>query len=392
MYMKKNKSIKLYIIAFLFLFSWNCNLIAQNKTDQLKKGIQYKLDSLRENSGFPGATLALVLEDGRKINFATDLSDPDKNIKMKPDDIMFTGSTGKTFVSAVVMQLYDEGKIDIDNKISNYFGKEEWFSKLSNSSDITVRMLLSHTGGVPRYVMKPDFWKKLSSEPDKVWEPVEILFYVFNEPPVHEPGKGWSYSDTDYIIIGMIIEKICNNSYYNELKTRILKPLELKNTFPSDQRELKGLIPGLTGPSPFQLPDKPVVDSKYIINPQFEWCGGGLVTTSPDLALWAKTLYESKVFSKNALNELLKPHDFRTGQASKTGYGFGVFVFDTPSGLIYSHAGIFPGYETSMMYLTKFKTSLAVQINADSFSGKLNKTPDQILFEFIDLLSEYYKN
>ena len=375
----------------MFLVAGNYNLSGQTKIDNLKKEIQYNLDSLREISGFPGATLALVLKDGSRLNFATGLSDPDKNIKMKPDDIMFTGSTGKTFVSAVLMQLADEGKIDFDKKISYYFGEEEWFDKLPNSSEITVRMLLNHTGGLPRYVMKQEFWEKVNAEPDKVWKPLEILSYVFNDPPAHEAGKGWGYSDTDYIIIGMIIEKICKNTYYNEVISRILKPFNLINTFPADQRKLKGLIPGLTGPSPFNLPEKPVVNSTYIINPQFEWCGGGLVTTSPDLAIWAKNLYEAKVFSEEILEELLQPYDFRTGQLAEAGYGLGVFVFITPVGKIYSHAGIFPGYETSMQYLPELKTSLAIQINADSFSRKLKRSPDQMLFEFIPIIKKYYQ-
>jgi len=389
--MRHNNFRKYLILIFgIFLIAWNSNLIAQSEIDILKKEIQIKLDSIKENSGFPGATLAFVLEDGTKLNFATGFSDVDNNIPMKPDDIMFTGSTGKTFVSAVVMQMYDESSLDFDEKISHYFGEEEWFSKIANSSEITIEMLLTHTGGLPRYVMKEEFWKKLSAEPDKIWKPEETLSYIFDEAAVHEAGKGWSYSDTDYIIIGMIIEKVTGNSYYDEVTKRIIKPLGLDNTFPSNKRAIKGLIPGLTGPGPWMLPDKPLVDGKYVVNPQFEWCGGGLVTTSPDLASWAKNLYEAKVFSSNTLDKLLVPHDFRTGQPAKTGYGFGVFVFDTPSGLIYSHAGIFPGYETSMMYLTKFKTSLAFQVNADSFSRKLNKPPDQILFEFIPLIEKYY--
>lgn len=381
----------LSVLVFLGLGIGIQSLDAQSSEKELREKIQFKLDSLRESSGFPGATLAFNLKDGTLLKFATGLSNLENNIKMKPDDIMFTGSTGKTFVSAVVMQLFDENKIDFDTKISKYFGEESWFDSLPNSSDITVRMLLSHTGGLPRYAFGKEFWDIANSNPDKVWKPVELLSFVFNNEPVHEAGKGWAYSDTDYIVIGMIIEKISNNTFYNELQSRVLGPLCLINTYPSDSRSIKGLISGYTGQgNPFNLPEKPLVDNKYVVNPQFEWCGGGLVTNSPDLARWAKNLYEGKVFSQKAMKELLIPHDFRTGQIAETGYGLGVFVINIPFGKIYLHGGIFPGYETSMQYLPELKTSMALQINADSFGGKLNKPIDRMLFEFIPLLKKYY--
>ncbi|MFC2121843.1 serine hydrolase domain-containing protein, partial [Bacteroidota bacterium] len=359
------------------------------KREKFIKEVQIKLDSLREWSGFPGATLAFNLNDGSLLKFATGLSDLDKNIKMKPDDIMFSGSNGKTFVSAVLMQLYEEKKIDFDKKISYYLGEESWFDSLPNSSELTVKMLLTHTGGLPRYVMKQEFWEEQNSNPDKVWKPAELLSFVFNDNPVHEAGKGWSYSDTDYIVLGMIIEKICNNTYYNELTNRILKPFNLKSTYPSDSRKIKGLIPGYKGEGSFGLPEKPLINGQFVINPQFEWCGGGLVSNSPDLARWAKILYEANVFSRSTLEELLQPHDFRTGQPAEMGYGYGVFVFNTAMGKIYTHEGMFPGYETSMQYIPELKSSLALQINTDASSGKLKKRIQQILSEFIPLLKEY---
>ncbi|MCP4725476.1 MAG: beta-lactamase family protein, partial [bacterium] len=126
---------------------------------------------------------------------------------------------------------------------------------------------------------------------------------------------------------------------------------------------------------------------------QFEWCGGGLITTSRDLAKWAKLLYEGNVFSQNSLDNLLKPVNYRTGQPDTGGYGLGVFVFNTPDGLIYGHHGIFPGYETSMLYVPELKTGIAMQINADSFSRKLDKPINQYLInEILPLIRDYLNN
>ncbi|MFC1564382.1 serine hydrolase domain-containing protein [candidate division KSB1 bacterium] len=351
----------------------------------MRSAVQTKLDEICQRSGFPGATLGIVLENGTQFEFATGLADEEKNIPMTPSDRMFTGSQGKTFVAALMMQLLDEKKLNLDDRISKYLGDEEWFSRIPNHDVLTIRMLMHHTGGLPRYVFKQEFINNLTTIPDKAYKPEELLAFIFDDPPMHEPDNGWAYSDTDYIIIGMIIEKICGNSYYSELDKRILKPFKLKDTIPSDRKALPGLIPGYTADkaAPFFLPEKVQVDGELVLNPQFEWCGGGLITTGRDLARWAKLLYEAKVFSQESLNEMLKPVGFSSGKPAETGYGLGVFILDTPSGKVYGHHGVFPGYETAMFYLPEEKIGIALQINADSSSGKLDKQIIQYLFEEI---------
>ena len=385
---KISTTILRWFIGFLLLVPFQSSIAQDN---QFREEVRAKLDSLHESMGFPGATLAFVLDGGSTYEFAAGMADLEANIKMRPSDRMFTGSQGKTFVSAIALQLVDEGRLKLDEPVRSYFGKEDWYIRLANHADITVRHLMNHTGGLPRYVFKELFWEEVLSNPDRVWKPEALLAYILDDPPVHPTGEGWAYSDTDYIVLGMIIEKICNNSYYNELEKRILKPHKLKNTIPSDSRVLPGLIPGYTGDNtpPFNLPGKPLVNGKYAINPQFEWTGGGLISTSLDLARWAKIVYEGNVFSKQMLEEMLKPVDFRTGQPASAGYGLGVFVFDTEHGFIYGHSGIFPGYQTDMLYITSIQCGMAIQINADQFSGKLRKSPGAILSEFIPVIEKY---
>ena len=208
--------------------------------------------------------------------------------------------------------------------------------------------------------------------------------FILGDEPVHPAGEGWHYSDTDYILIGMIIEKITGDTFYNQLQKRILDPLKLSDTVPSTKRQFERLPEGLSGEGPFKLPDKVIVDGRYIFNPQFEWTGGGLVTSSSDLAVWAGNLYRGKLFSMERLRELLQPADLKTGAASDAGYGLGVFVTDTDLGPRYDHGGIFPGYQTIMAYYPELDCSLAMQLNADRFSGKL----DRQLGDYINALAE----
>ena len=343
---------------------------------------------------FPGATLGIVLKDGTELAFASGWDDVEAGVPMKPGGRMFSGSAGKTFVAAVALQLVQEGKLDLDKKVVEYLGEKFWYPRLPNHDELTVRMIMTHTGGLPRYVFKEAFIEQLIESPDRVWKPEELLAFVFEDPPVHPAGKGWSYSDTDYIVLGMILEKVTGTDFYSELQRRILDPFALKGTSPSNSRRLAGLVTGYTGDKipPFNLPGKLPVKGVYPINPQFEWCGGGLITNSLDMARWAKILYEGRVFSEKILKEMLAPLDFRSGLPAEQGYGLGVMVFKWPSGLVYGHGGIFPGYQTHMSYFPKWGIGVAIQVNADSFSGKLKGDPSHFIARLIPVFEKLLLN
>ena len=391
--MQKNSATIILLLVLVFPLGMYGRDSGDPELAGLAEEIQAGLDALQKEGNFPGATLALVLRDGTEFTFATGWADIENRVPMKPDDRMFTGSAGKTFVAAVAIQLIQEGKLSLDKKIRDYLGSEPWFSHLPNHADLTLRMIMTHTGGLPRYVFDEAFIDQLLESPDKVWTPEELLAFVLDKPPVHPAGEGWAYSDTDYIVLGMIIESICGEDFYSVLDKRILTPFALKSTSPSNKRRLKGLVNGYTGDRtpPFRLPGKVPVDGVYPINPQFEWCGGGLITNSLDMARWAKILYEGKVFSDVMLKEMLQPMDFRTGEPSDQGYGLGVMIFKQPFGLSYGHGGIFPGYETQMSYFPKWETAVAMQVNADSFSGKLKSNLNRCIARFVPVLEEYYR-
>lgn len=356
--------------------------------------VQTRLDSLRRVLDFPGATLAFVMHDGTQYCFATGLADVEKGIPMPPEGRMFTGSMGKTFVAATALKLMDKGMFALDDKLSSYLGDEPWFPRLANHDELTIRMIMTHTGGIPRYVFQDEFTRGLTETPQRVYRPEELIAFILDQPPVHPPGQGWHYSDTDYILLGMIIEKVTGNAFYAEAQKRLLTPLKLENTFPSDTPKLPGLVPGYTGADapPFHLPGKVVQENgDYVINPQFEWCGGGFVTNTADITTWAKHLYEGRLFSKKMFAEMLKAKNFQTGRPDSVGYGLGVMIFPTEHGPVYGHGGIFPGYETMMLYLPAYRCAAAIQINADRFSGRLKEEPGDMLERFFGLAKAYYE-
>ncbi|HEX6125052.1 MAG TPA: serine hydrolase domain-containing protein [Pyrinomonadaceae bacterium] len=354
-------------------------------TNVLKKELQVKLDEWHKAGKFPGATLGVVLAGGESFGLAVGYSDRDTKTPMKPDDRMLAGSVGKTFAAATALQLVKEGKINLDDRIEKYFGKETWFERLPNAKDITVRQLMNHTSGLVRYEFKETFTKDLTANPMKVWTPEERLAYLFGEKAAFEAGKGWDYSDTNYIVLGMIIEKVTGKRFFDEADRRLIEPLKLKDTIPQEGPKMKGVVQGYAGPNnPFGGKDAMIENGKFVINPQLEWTGGGYASTSEDLARWAKMMYEGKAFDASLLPQMLD------GVAApmlgrETKYGLGVIIRQTQAGRSYGHSGFFPGYLTEMMYFPEQKIAVAVQVNT-SVPQTLGKPLGRVLVEMFQVI------
>lgn len=381
------------LLGIIFLAIFSTALVSAAFAQQpvaatvLKKELQTQLDEWHKAGKFPGATVGVVLANGESFGLAVGYSDREAKKPMKPSDRMLAGSTGKTFAAATALQLVKSGKIGLDDKVEKYLGKEPWFARLPNAKDITVRQLMNHTSGLVRYEFKEQFTKDLTANPDKVWKPAELVAYLLDEKPPFEAGKGWDYSDTNYIVLGMIIEKVTGKKFYDVANRSLVKPLKLKNTIAQDSPRIAGLIQGYAGPNnPFGGKDAMIVNGKFAINPQFEWTGGGWASNSEDLARWAKMMYEGKAFDASLLPQVLD------GVAApmlgkETKYGLCVIIRQTAAGTSYGHSGFFPGYMTDMMYFPDKKIAVAVQVNT-SVGRDLGKPLGRVLVEMFQAIEE----
>lgn len=385
----KNQLLSVFLLTTLLVFGHTIAVSQKGTvaTDQLRQKIQTHIDSWHKAGKFPGATVGVCLADGECFGLATGVSDQTAKTPMKPNDRMLAGSTGKTFAAAVAMQLVSERKIALDDKIEKYLGRETWFTRLPNAKNITIRQLMNHTSGLIRYEFKDTFVKDLTANPDRVWRPEELIAYLFDEKAPFEAGKGWDYSDTNYIVLGMIMEKVTGKKFYAEAVKRVIKPRKLSNTIAQDRRELKGLIQGYAGAdNPFGGKDAMIENGKFIFNPQFEWTGGGWVSTSENLARWAKMIYEGKAYDASLLPQVL---DGVTAPmlGRETKYGLCTIIRKTTAGTSYGHSGFFPGYLTDMMYFPEQKISVAVQVNT-SVGRNLGKPLGRLLTELAEMVKE----
>ena len=359
-------------------------LEAQN----LEQRLQQRLDSAHKAGRFAGAQIGVALPDGSTLAVATGFADTAKKETMTTRHLLLQGSVGKTYASAVAMQLMHEGKIGLEDPISKYLGDEPWFSRLPNAQSITVHQLMNHTSGLVRYEFNERFTADLSAGGDRVWKPQELVAYILDTAAPFAAGQGWDYSDTNYIVLGMIMEKVTGKSYYDLARERILQPAQLRETVPSDARVIRGLANGYAGANnPFGGSDAMLVDGRMVINPQFEWTGGGMASSARDLAKWGKRLYDGAAFDPSMLPKLLDGVPSRLGQNVK--YGLGVIIRETPSGTLYGHSGFFPGYQAEMLYLPQQKAAIAFQVNS-SVGGSMGRgmSPTRFAVEIAGIVAE----
>ena len=364
----------------LLLLGIGLSLIVGCKTNALvnstkDKAITGKIQTFINENDLPGLNFSIINKNGKTANYSQGFEDVENRTSLTTNQVFFSGSIGKTYAAALLMQLVDEGKVDLNSKLKTYFPEVGWLSKVPNIEEITIEMLLQHTSGLPRWVMQLEVWEVLHTNPDKIWSYEDRLAYVFNQAPVHEAGKGWAYSDTNYILIGILIEKMSGEYYYDLVRTKILKPFKLKHTYPSEGRTIPNLSMAYSRlPEAFKIPNKVIKDGQYVFNPQIEWTGGSMASTTTDLAKWAKIYFEGELFSKELLTKIttINPNGDKVDAGHS--YGMGSFIYHTNQGDVFGHSGFMPGYNSIFAYYPNQKIAVAIQINCDYAGTKMQLT------------------
>jgi D-alanyl-D-alanine carboxypeptidase len=300
------------------------------------------------------------------------------------------GSVTKPIVASVILQLVDEGHLALDDTV------DEWFPELDGAGNVTVEMLGTMTSGVFNYTETLAWGSAMIQDPERVWEPEELIEFGFDLTGTAEPDGSWTYSNTNYIMLGLIIEDITGNDLVTELESRVFEPLELDNTSfpdPDDATLPEPFARGMSG----MLPGTSMVDATDW-NPSWGWAAGQVISTPDDMLVFAEEIYHGgllsdgsraaqhdlvDVISEEMLEELPAAEIDRAGEV---GYGFGV-LFDNGW---YGHDGIISGYTTMVTYRPDLETSLVVMSNADSFGSEGAVATGSAYYEIQRILEREY--
>ena len=349
--------------------------------DALHASGQAVVDGLVER-GAPGASAAVVLPDGRVLTWVAGHASLDDEELLTPEHRLLSGSAGKTYVTAVAHDLVHAGELDFDEPLEAYFTVDPpaWLERVPNAREVTLRQLLQHRTGIPRYVFKPEFGPRLAAEPDHVWTPPELLAYVFDDPPLFAAGQGWAYSDTNYVLAGILIEEVTGQTFYDCVRERFLQPLELVDTIPTDTRTIPTMAQGhVVAGRQMGVPERTLAEGQFVYNVQFEWCGGGWASTPADLARWVGQLYSGRALDAPYLESMLA---MVPAPALGPGveYGLGAMRRTTAAGPLIYHDGFMPGYLTTTGWFPELEIAATIQLNTDE-GRSFGQPPSELLAE-----------
>lgn len=312
---------------------------------------------------FPGVLMYVSGPELGTWTGAAGLGDIKTSIPMRPDDKFRAGSIMKTFVSVVTLQLVEEGLFSLDDTLTTVL-PEGVTVRFPNSYQITVRMLLNHTSGVPEFLSEA-VNGEIAANPTKVWTEDEWLDLAAEQEPYFSPGEGWHYSNTDYTLIGLIIEGATGRSWRESVRQRVIEPLKLGNTLLPEPGELS--IPGnhSHGYQPMNDALLDVTD----VDPSMAGAAGGsaLVTTAGDLARFLDALLAGEPFENaETLDEMLTFVEAQHASGLPYTYGLGVDKLTLPNGVeMIGHSGGTAGFASVVCYVPALETTVAAMVNIE---------------------------
>ena len=326
--------------------------VTAEPTIDIAAALDAAIDERVKQMGVPGAVVALSIPGEIDYVKAFGVGDTATGMPMLVDDHMRIGSVTKTFTGTAVLQLVDQGRIGLSDPISRYV------DGVPNGDAITVDLLGRMRSGLPNYSESDVFTQRINSEaptgPDAFSvTPRQLLDWAFEQPTNFAPGTEWEYSNTNYVLLGMVVEKVTGIPLRDYLQQNIFGPLGLAQTsYPAN-----GLMPGPYAHGYTQAPDGTVYDAT-LWNPSWGDAAGQIVSTVADLEVWAATLGKGT---------LLRPETQaqRIGNATTVApgldYAFAIFNADGWLG----HNGDIPGYTTVSVYLPERDATMVVMVNSD---------------------------
>jgi D-alanyl-D-alanine carboxypeptidase len=304
-------------------------------------------EAMRE-AKIPGALVGIWSPDGDYVK-AFGVADTSTGTPMKTDFYSRIGSVTKTFTATAVLQLVEQGKVGLDDPISRYV------DGVPNGQAITVRQLADMRSGLVDYTRVDGFDRAVIADPQRQLSPRELLDWAFREPPAFPAGEKFEYSNTNYILLGLLVEKVTAEPFADYLGSEILGPLNLADTsLPAGTAFAQPHPRGYTDPETDGGPPVDATDWTASLT----WTAGAMVSTLDDMRTWVPALATGALLSPDLQQQRL-PTSPEPG--ADFGYGMGIF---TVAGWI-GHNGSVPGYQTVAVYLPERQTTLVVMINTD---------------------------
>jgi D-alanyl-D-alanine carboxypeptidase len=294
----------------------------------------------------PGAAV-IVVQDGKTVlRRGYGLANAELGVAIRPEMVFRVGSATKQFTSACVLRLVEQGKLRLDDPVGKYLPDYPAAGRA-----VTLEQLLTHTSGIHSYTEMPSWFPRMRED----WTVTQLVDFFKNEPPDFEPGTRWHYSNSGYILLGAILEKVTGRPYADLVSDWIFRPLGMRDTrYGSEAPIIPGRVDG------YRKTPAGLINAPYLSMTQ-PFSAGALVSTVDDLARWQSALDAGGILTPESRHRMWTPKTLPDG--TKTRYGFGWSIWSYEGHAVVEHGGTINGFATANMRLPDDRIYVAVLSN-----------------------------
>lgn len=305
------KTITFFSTLLLLLFIFSCEKDPKPSAfdrQALDQKLQQAFELVSQDAAVLGAILSVEIPK-RDYIFQQAIGNATPDLKMVPEDQFYTASIGKMITAALILKLSEENKLQLDDPMAKYLGESlisgiHVFEGVDYTNQVTIRQLLNHTSGLLDFLFEgasdpsslPPFIELVFADVNKLWTAEEIIaFHKQNFQAFAKPGRKYHYSDTNYQLLGLIIEAIAGRSLHEVAKEKIFDPLNMDHTYFFFREDPRGVLPGREASWSF-LQNIPLTFPGM----GFDWAAGGLITTAKDLTNFLDGVVKGKFLNEGS--------------------------------------------------------------------------------------------
>lgn len=297
----------------------------------------------------PGAVVGLWTPQGNYLR-SFGVADKATGAPMQLDFYHRIGSVTKTFTVTAILQLADQGKLNLDDPIARYV------DGVPNGGQITLRQLAGMRSGLFNYTQSDAFQQMMLADPRRPFTPQQLLGYAFAQPENFAPGASFEYSNTNTVLLGLVVERVGGQPLPDYIGDHIATPLGLgKTTFPTT-----GAFPDPHAQGYTEQDAAGDVETATDWDPSWAWAAGAMISTLDDMRVWARALATGTLLSPQMQAQRLHTVG-AAGMPAQDGYGLGLFNLGGWIG----HNGSLPGYQTVVVYLPERDMTMVIMLNTD---------------------------
>lgn len=327
----------------------------------------------QSENGAPAVSMSVRLPGEAPINIASGVTDLITEEPVTTEDYFRIASITKPMTAAVVLQLVDEGLVELDAPVRTYL--PDWLEGYQYADEITIRQLMDHTNGLKEYALDPVFYALAGQRLETPIEPEEVIEWLASQEPLFAPGEEYSYETGGFLSLGRVIETVTGNSAAAEMRARIFEPAGAENIYLTPEefppvstvngygRDLmyvaSTIIIGREDTEGLMINDEPVAGVFALPQDVLQssgWTGGGNEAQMESVSAIFKAMFDGTILSSDLIEQMTTP-------VLDVTYGLGISTDDVDGVTVYSHGGGVPGFRSQAGYLPDHDISYAVSSN-----------------------------